>query len=93
MAVTTFTSEEAIDLWHEGWVRGFVQEELEFIEEWRWGNSYYVIIRHEDSGKLFAAPIRVQTGDHYHVSWEDDSIVEFQEVKKVEKVVHEYVPV
>ena len=82
MSTLTLTSEEAMAIWHEESTR-FEQVDQVFIDTWRWGNLYNLIVRDIANDKFYSAPIRIQAEPHYYVNWEDFDEVEFLEVEKV----------
>jgi hypothetical protein len=85
-----FTSKDAMELWHNEIFENYDLVEQVFVDTWRWGNNYDIIITDNLTGRLFSAFIKVQEGDNYYVSWEDAKTVTFYEVERVEKITYTY---
>lgn len=89
MSTIELKSKDAIQLWQEEVFGTYEIVDQVFVETWRWGNRYDVIIKDTRTGKLYSALVSVQGGDNYYISWEDYAVT-FEEVEKIEKVTYEY---
>lgn len=85
----TLSSKDAVDLWQSEVLGNYEVADQIYQGEWRWGNIYDVVIRDIITDKFYLASLKEQSGDHYHVSWEDYDVT-FEEVEKVEKISYEY---
>ncbi len=79
----TLTSEEALQIWGEEESDNYIQVDIIFAGDWRWGNNYNIVIKDKTTEKFYQAILKEQSGNNYHVSWEDGPVT-FTEVERVE---------
>ena len=62
----------------------------EFVEEWRWGNTYELVIK-DLVGNYWRTLWRDSSGDGDWKTFDDEETIEFERVVPVEKKVIRYV--
>ena len=93
MSKVKIPSEDAQCFYHEqtdDTLNGFRFVDIQFAGEWRWGNSYQLIIQDALTDKFYSTIVQEQTGDHWYLSLENKDEVTFEEVERLEKITYEY---
>lgn len=93
MAELVIPSEDAIKLYQEHSstpVNGVRFVTCEFYEEWRWGNRFQVIVQDVLTDKFYSSVVTEQSGEYYHLDWEDEESISFDEVVPVETITTTY---
>lgn len=88
----TLDRDEVLRLWGSEETDNYRVIDQVYQGEWRWGNDYQIVIEDKATERLYAADIKIQTGDHYYVSWEDMGQVVFTEVIRIERIDYSYRP-
>lgn len=90
MADLTIPSEDAQRLWAGEDISGLVHVTKEFVNEWRWGVTYQLVIQDTLTEKYYSTIVQEQSGDHWYLSLEDSDETKFDLVERVPVVTYEY---
>ncbi len=83
-------AQEAIDLFESEENEQYKLYDQAFIGEWRWGFEYQIVIQDKVTERIYAADVKIQSGDNYYLSWQDMGQVVFIEVIRIERIDYSY---
>lgn len=90
MTSLTIPSEDAQRLWAGEDHSGLMYVDKVFVDEWRWGVTYQLVIQDKLTEKYYSTIVREQSGNHWYLSIEESDETKFNEVERVPVVSYEY---
>ena len=90
MSKLKIPSEDAQRLWAGEDLSSLRYVTKEFIDEWRWGVNYQLVIQDRLTDKYYSTIVQEQTGDRWYLSLEDYDETTFDEVVRVPVTTYEY---
>jgi hypothetical protein len=86
----TIPSEDALCLYEEEDVSGLAYVDKQFLNEWRWGCTYQLVIQDKLTEKYYSTIVQEQSGDRWYLSLEDFDSTVFDQVERIQVVTYEY---